>query len=114
MNPEFLKHIYESFEREHSTTESGVQGVGLGMSITKRLVDLLGGTIEIESELGVGTKTTLRFKAHVPERLKRTGRPTAPLITVSRYLTCATSAFSLSRTTNSTVRLRVNSWRSAA
>lgn len=67
MNPEFLKHIYESFEREHSTTDSGVQGVGLGMSITKRLVDLLGGTIEIESELGVGTKTTLRFKTHIPD-----------------------------------------------
>ncbi|MBQ2500025.1 MAG: response regulator, partial [Clostridia bacterium] len=67
MNPEFLKHIYESFEREHSTTESGIQGAGLGMSITKRLVDLLGGTIEIESELGVGTKTTLRFKTHIPE-----------------------------------------------
>ena len=62
MNPEFLKHIFESFARERSTTDSGIQGVGLGMSITKRLVDLLGGSIEIESELGVGTKTTLKFK----------------------------------------------------
>ena len=79
MNPEFLKHIYESFEREHSTTESGVQGVGLGMSITKRLVDLLGGTIEIESELGVGTKTTLRFKAHVPEKTEEDGETDGPV-----------------------------------
>ncbi|MBQ1896237.1 MAG: hypothetical protein II162_05450, partial [Clostridia bacterium] len=79
MNPEFLKHIYESFEREHSTTESGVQGAGLGMSITKRLVDLLGGTIEIESELGVGTKTTLRFKAHIPEKTEEDGETDGPV-----------------------------------
>ena len=70
MSTEFLKHIFDSFEREHTTTESGVQGAGLGMSITKRLVDLLGGTIDVESELGVGTKTTLRFKACFREDVK--------------------------------------------
>lgn len=62
MNPEFLKHIFNSFERERSATISGVEGAGLGMSITKRLVDMMGGSIDIESELGVGTKVTMRFK----------------------------------------------------
>lgn len=62
MNPEFVKHIFDSFERERSATISGIEGAGLGMSITKRLLDLLGGKIEIESELGVGTKVTLYLK----------------------------------------------------
>lgn len=62
MNPEFLKHIFNSFERERSATISGVEGAGLGMSITKRLVDMMDGSIDIESELGVGTKVTMRFK----------------------------------------------------
>ncbi len=65
MSPDFLKHIFESFERERSATESGVEGAGLGMSITKRLVDMMGGSIEIESELGVGTTVTLRFKLRI-------------------------------------------------
>ena len=65
MSADFLKHIFESFERERSATESGVEGAGLGMSITKRLVDMMDGTIEIESELGVGTTVTLRFKLRI-------------------------------------------------
>ena len=65
MSSDFLKHIFESFERERSATESGVEGAGLGMSITKRLVDMMDGTIEIESELGVGTTVTLRFKLRI-------------------------------------------------
>ena len=62
MSEEFLKHIYEEFAREQNTTLSGVQGTGLGMSITKELVDLLGGNIDIKSRQGVGTEITLRFE----------------------------------------------------
>lgn len=64
MSKEFIEKIYEPFEREKTSTVSGVQGTGLGMSITKSLVDLMGGTIEIQSELGVGTQmsVTITFK----------------------------------------------------
>jgi len=56
MSPEFLQHIFDSFSRERNTTDSKIIGTGLGMSIVKRLVDLLGGNIEIESEKGKGSK----------------------------------------------------------
>ena len=55
MSEEFQKHIFEAFSREESSTVSGIQGTGLGMSITKNIVDLMGGTIAIESELGKGS-----------------------------------------------------------
>lgn len=61
MSEEFLEHIFEEFSREKSSTHSGVQGTGLGMAITKHLVDLLDGTINIESELGKGTKVTVHL-----------------------------------------------------
>jgi len=69
MSPDFLKHIFENFERERSATLSGVEGAGLGMSITKRLTDLMDGSIDIESELGVGTKVTLRFRFKLREKV---------------------------------------------
>lgn len=53
---EFLEHIFEPFEREKNSTTSGVQGTGLGLSITKNIVDMMGGTIEVQSELGKGTE----------------------------------------------------------
>lgn len=62
MSEEYLEHIFEEFSREKTSTVSGVQGTGLGMSITKRLVDLLGGTIRIESRLGEGTRTTIHLE----------------------------------------------------
>lgn len=55
MSPDFLCHIFDQFERENSTTLSGVQGTGLGMAIVRRLVDLMRGDITIESTLHVGT-----------------------------------------------------------
>ena len=61
MNKEFLSHIFEPFERERTSTMSRTQGVGLGMSITKNLVDLMGGTIEVLSEVDEGTEFVLRF-----------------------------------------------------
>ena len=56
MSPEFTKHIFEPFERERNTTASGIQGTGLGMAITKNIVDTMGGTIELHSEQGKGTE----------------------------------------------------------
>ncbi len=61
MTQEFLAHIFEPFEREHTSTVSQTQGVGLGMSITKNLVDLMGGTIQVFSELDKGTEFVLKF-----------------------------------------------------
>lgn len=61
MNKEFLSHIFEPFERERTSTMSRTQGVGLGMSITKNLVDMMGGTIEVLSEVDEGTEFVLQF-----------------------------------------------------
>lgn len=64
MNKEFLEHIFEPFERERNTTLSGIQGTGLGMAITKNIVDMMHGTIDVKSEQGVGTecRIVLTFK----------------------------------------------------
>ncbi|MDO4477917.1 MAG: transporter substrate-binding domain-containing protein [Lachnospiraceae bacterium] len=59
MSGDFLPHIFDEFAREQNTTSSGIMGTGLGMPIVKRLVELMGGSIEVESELGVGTTFTL-------------------------------------------------------
>ena len=66
MNPEFLKMIYDPFTRANSSTVSGIQGTGLGMSITKNLVELMGGSIEIFSEEHKGTEVVLDidFRLH--------------------------------------------------
>ena len=59
MSAEFLDTLYDSFTRERTSTESGQNGTGLGMAITKRLVDLMGGTITVESTLGQGTSVSV-------------------------------------------------------
>ena len=59
MSEEFQKHIFESFERERNTTLSHAEGSGIGMGITKKLVDLMDGTIEVKSKQGVGTTFTV-------------------------------------------------------
>lgn len=59
MSPEFLPHLFDSFSREHTTTESQIEGTGLGMQIVKRLVDLMNGTIEVESAIGKGSTFTI-------------------------------------------------------
>lgn len=66
MNAEFLKTIYEPFTRAKSSTVSGIQGTGLGMSITKNIVEMMGGSIEIFSEENKGTEVVLNieFKLH--------------------------------------------------
>ena len=59
MSEEFILHLFEEFTRERSSTESRVNGTGLGMPIVKKLVDLMQGTIEVESRIGRGTKFTV-------------------------------------------------------
>ena len=61
MKPEFQKHIFESFTREESSTVSGIQGTGLGMAITKNIVDMMGGTITVKSEEGKGSEFTVHL-----------------------------------------------------
>ena len=56
MAPEFVEHIFEPFEREASTTQTGIQGTGLGMAITKNIVDMMGGKISVNSEKGKGSE----------------------------------------------------------
>lgn len=59
MSKEFRKHLFEAFTREESATVSGIQGTGLGMAISKNIVDMMGGTISVESEEGKGTEYTV-------------------------------------------------------
>ena len=72
MSPEFLSHIFEPFERERTSTISQTQGTGLGMSITKNLVDLMGGTIQVTSEPGKGTEFVLQFTFKLQEQIQQT------------------------------------------
>jgi signal transduction histidine kinase/CheY-like chemotaxis protein len=62
MSKEFLKQIFAPFTRVNSSTVSGIQGTGLGMSITKNIVDMMGGTIKVSSEENVGTEVFMNFK----------------------------------------------------
>ena len=59
MSEEYLPHIYEEFSREHSTTENKVPGTGLGLPIIKPMIELMGGSIQVESRQGIGTKFTI-------------------------------------------------------
>lgn len=67
MSQEFLSHIFEPFEREKNTTISRIQGTGLGMAITKNIVDMMNGSIEVRSEEGVGTEFTVSFTFRLNE-----------------------------------------------
>ena len=59
MSEEYLPHVYEEFSREHTTTENKVPGTGLGLSIIKSMIELMGGSIQVESRQGIGTKFTV-------------------------------------------------------
>ena len=71
MSEEFLDRIFDSFARERNTTESGVSGTGLGMAIVKKFTEMLGGTINIESTLGVGTTVTVTLPHHFAEAVEK-------------------------------------------
>ena len=67
MSQDYLTRIFEAFTREKNTTRSKIAGTGLGMSIVKRYVDLLGGTIQVESELGKGSSFTVTLKHKIAD-----------------------------------------------
>ncbi|MCM1165265.1 MAG: response regulator [Lachnospiraceae bacterium] len=71
MSPEFVEHIFEPFERERNSTISGIQGTGLGMAITKNIVDMMNGTIEVTSEQNVGTECRVSFMFKLNEEAKQ-------------------------------------------
>ncbi len=70
MSKEFVEHIFEPFERERNSTISKIQGTGLGMAITKNIVDMMNGFISVKSEQGVGTEFTLSFTFRLSSNVK--------------------------------------------
>ncbi len=74
MSKEFVSHIFEPFERERNSTISGIQGTGLGMAITKNIVDMMNGIIEVKSEQGVGSEFIVTFpmRLHSGEKVPQT------------------------------------------
>lgn len=83
MTPKFLKHIYEPFAQEGDDARSKFQGTGMGMPIVKSLIELMGGTIEISSEVGVGST----FNVQIPLDIDK--NPQARADTVERVLDCS-------------------------
>ncbi len=73
MSPEFVKNVFDPFTRERNSTVSGIQGTGLGMAITKNIVDMMGGEISVKSEQGKGSefvvKLTLKFADSEPQEI---------------------------------------------
>ena len=67
MTPDFAAHIFTPFERERTSTDSGLQGTGLGLSIAKGIVDSLGGTIRVDTAPGKGTAVTVRLPLQITE-----------------------------------------------
>ena len=65
MSQEFQKHIFEPFERERTSTVSKVEGSGIGMGIVKKLVELMGGTVEVESKIGAGSTFTVTIPCRI-------------------------------------------------
>ena len=68
MSEEFISHLFEEFSRERSSTESKLNGTGLGMPIVKRLVELMQGTIDVESKIGKGTKITVTLPHRIAQK----------------------------------------------
>ncbi len=68
MTPEYLKTIFDAFTRAENSTTNKVQGTGLGMAITKNIVTLMGGTIDVSSEMGKGSLFTVHLECRIPEK----------------------------------------------
>ena len=71
MGKEFATHIFEPFEREQNSTISGIQGTGLGMAITKSIVDIMGGTIQVFTEQGKGSEFVIELSFRLQSESKR-------------------------------------------
>lgn len=67
MTPEYLETIFDAFTRAENSTTNKVQGTGLGMAITKNIVELMGGTIEVTSEVGKGSRFVVELELRIPE-----------------------------------------------
>lgn len=74
MAPEFVKHIFEPFEREASTTRTGIQGTGLGMTITRNIVEMMGGVITVQSEKGKGSEFRVELSFRLQDVEKNPGK----------------------------------------
>ena len=74
MAPDFVEHIFEPFERESSATKTGIQGTGLGMAITKNIVDMMGGTITVQSEKGKGSEFCVELSLRLQDAEKKAVR----------------------------------------
>ena len=72
MSEEFLKHLFEPFEREQTATVSGIQGTGLGLAIAKNIIDMMNGTVEVESEVGKGTEFIVSFRFRTVNQPQKT------------------------------------------
>ena len=75
INREFQNQIFEPFERQKNTTMSGVPGTGLGLAIAKNIVEMMGGTIEIESIEGKGSKFTVTLSLRIQENQENKSKP---------------------------------------
>ena len=71
MSPEFAQKIFSPFERERTSTVSKIQGTGLGMAITKNIVEMMGGTIEVQTEQGKGTEFIVRLPFRIQSETHR-------------------------------------------
>jgi len=71
MSEDFVSHIFEPFERERNSTSSGIQGTGLGMAITKNIVDMMNGSIEVKSKKDIGTEIILLLTFRIQESEKK-------------------------------------------
>ncbi|MBP3854436.1 MAG: amino acid permease [Ruminiclostridium sp.] len=69
MNEEFAAKVFEAFERERTSTVSGIQGTGLGMAITKSIIDLMGGTIDVVTAPGKGTEFVIRLSMKLSDKV---------------------------------------------
>ncbi len=74
MSPEFVNHIFEPFERETTTTQNSIQGTGLGMAITKNIVEMMNGSIHVESEPGKGSEFTVELGLKLQDIEKNTAQ----------------------------------------
>ncbi|MCQ2537650.1 MAG: transporter substrate-binding domain-containing protein [Lachnospiraceae bacterium] len=83
MSEEFLPHLFEEFTREHTSTENKVEGTGLGMPIVKKLLDMMGGTISVESKVGEGSIFTVTIPHRIAQKEDWVGTPEGEIEGVS-------------------------------
>ena len=78
MSKEFQEHVFDSFAREHTVTESGITGTGLGMAITKNIVDLMGGTIHLTSKQGEGSEFIVTLECELADKTVQDKQSSCP------------------------------------